>query len=367
MPDLPMMTLVRAASLTHFFEVSKDLGFNPRACLQRAGLSEAMLRDPELRIPSESAVALLEDVAHQSNCMTFGLRMAQSRQLSHFGAVSLLIGHQATLRDALATTIEYRHLLNESLTLHMEELGSKVVVREEVLANAAARQATELAIGVLFRLCSAVMGTRWRPHRVNFSHAAPSDLGLHKRVFGCPVVFDSEFNGIVLSAKDLDAPNPNADPAMARYAKQFLETLPASPNGKVAHEVRRAVYLLLPMGRATSERVAQGLGMSVRSMQRQLEESGTSFTNVLNEVRKDLAPRYLRQRHYSLGRVSEILGYSTQGSFTRWFASLFHQSPSQWRAQALVGHTLRVSPLRDTALKGGPKPVSKSTVRGKPQ
>ena len=357
-----MITLVRAASLTHFFEVAQSLGFNPRACLQRAGLSEAMLRDPDLRIPSDSAVALLEDVAYNADCITFGLRMAQSRQLSNFGAVSLLIGHQATLRDALATTIDYRHLLNESLTMHMEEMGSKVIVREEVLANVAARQATELAIGVLFRLCSAVMGGRWRPHSVNFAHAAPKDLGLHKQVFGCPLVFDSEFNGIVLSARDLDAPNPNADPAMAGYAKQFLETLPASPTGKVEHEVRRAVYLLMPMGRATSVCVAQGLGMSVRSLQRQLEESHTSFTAVLNEVRKDLAPRYLRQRHYSLGRVSEILGYSTQGSFTRWFESQFKQSPSQWRAQASGGQALRLSPLRHTAMKRRPKPEGESAV-----
>lgn len=326
-----MITLVRAAVLTNFFEVAAGLGLNARPPLRTVGLSEAMLRDPELRIPSDAAVALLEEAALSSGCDTFGLRMAESRQLSNFGAVSLLISHQPTLRDALRTTIDYRHLLNESLAMHIEDAGRQVIVREEVVANVPTRQATELAIGVLFRMCAALMGSRWHPHSVNFTHAAPRDMRLHRRVFACPLEFDSEFNGIVLSAADLDAPNPSADPNMARYARQFVDSIPTARQSSVVLEVRRAIYLMLPMGRATSAQVAQGLGTSVRSMQRQLDEAGCSFTSLLNEVRKELAPRYLDNRKFSLGRISELLGYSTQGSFTRWFEAQFGTVPSAWR------------------------------------
>lgn len=328
-----MIPLVRAAVLTHFFEVANGLEFSPRKALQQAGLTEAMLRDPELRIPSDAAVALLEYAAEMSGCDTFGLRMAESRQLSNFGAVSLLISHQPTLRDALATTIEYRHLLNETLAMYIEDAGRQVIVREEVVANAPTRQATELAIGVLSRMCSALMASRWHPHSVNFTHPAPKDLRLHRRVFACPLEFDSEFNGIVLSAADLDAPNPSADPAMARFARQFVETIQSAQQGSMVLEVRRAIYLMLPMGRATSAQVAQGLGTSVRTMQRQLDEAGSSFTVLLNEVRKELAPRYMANPKYSLGRISELLGYSTQGSFTRWFEAQFGEIPSAWREQ----------------------------------
>lgn len=328
-----MIPLVRSAVLTNFFEVANSLGFNPREALQRAGLNQAMLMDPEQRIPTDAAVALLEDAAQASGCQTIGLRMAESRQLSNFGAVSLLISHQPTLRDALITTINYRHLLNESLALHIEEAGKQVIVREEVVASANARQANELAIGVLFRMCAALMGARWKPISVNFSHSAPADLRLHKRVFSCRLEFDSDFNGFVLATSDLDAPNPSADPAMARYARQFIESMPLPHVRSVVMEVRRAVYLMLPMGRATSECIAQGLGLSLRSMQRQLDAAGTSFTILLNEVRKELAPRYMDNPKHSLNRISELLGYSTQGSFTRWFEAQFGQIPSVWREQ----------------------------------
>ncbi len=328
-----MITLVRSAVLTNFFEVVNGLNFNPRESLQQVGLSQAMLMDPEQRISSDAAVALLEESARASGCPTIGLRMAESRQLSNFGAVSLLISHQRTLRDALITTIDYRHLLNESLALHIEDAGEHVIVREEVVSSANARQATELAIGVLFRMCAALMGSRWQPHSVNFSHSAPADLRLHRRVFACRLEFDSEFNGIVLSAADLDTPNPSADPAMARYAKQFIESMPLPHQHSIVLDVRRAVYLMLPMGRATSVCIAQGLGLSVRSMQRQLDQADASFTELLNEVRRELAPRYMDNPKHSLSRISELLGYSTQGSFTRWFEAQFGQIPSAWRQQ----------------------------------
>jgi AraC-like DNA-binding protein len=206
-----------------------------------------------------------------------------------------------------------------------------VIVREEVVAAVPARQATELAIGVLFRMCATVLGDRWQPDSVNFTHDAPRDLSLHKRVFGCRIEFGSDFNGFVCAAADLDIANPTADPAMARYAQRFVEALPYVSEPSVVLDVRKAIYLLLPGGRASSEYVAQGLGLSLRTMQRQLDEAGVSFTQLVNEVRRDLAKRYIENPRYTLVRVSELLGYSTQGSFTRWFSTQFGMPPQQWR------------------------------------
>ncbi|GAB2482163.1 AraC family transcriptional regulator [Comamonas humi] len=328
-----MSILVRAAALTNFFEVAQALGYNPQAALRQAGLTPAMLADPEQRIPAKAAVGLLEEAAREAACPTFGLRMAESRQLSHFGAVSLLISFQATLRDALATTIKYGHLLNESLAMQMEDVGSMVIVREELLTDVPSRQANELAIGVLYRMCAALMGSRWKPLAVQFSHAAPPDPATHRRLFQCPVDFDQEFNGIVLAAADLDKPNPSAEPAMARHAQRFIESLPTAQAPSVVADVRHAIYLMLPSGRASSTYIAQGLGLSVRTMQRQLDEAGTNFSDLLNDVRSELAQRYMDNPEYSLARVAELLGYSTPSSFTRWFSAQFGAAPARWRAR----------------------------------
>jgi AraC-like DNA-binding protein len=330
-----MSTLVRAAVLTNYFEVASHLKVNTQPLLARANLSRKLLVDPEQRIPLAAAIALLEDSARATRCSTFGLRMAESRQLADFGVVSLLLTHQRTLRAALQVLTEYRHLLNESLAIHIEDAGKMVILRQEVVADrpTSSRQATELAIGVLFRLCAALLGPHWRPQSVCFTHAAPDDLQLHKRLFKCAVAFDAEFNGITCLAADIDRPNPLADPTMARHAARIIDTLPRAGASSITLDVRKAIYVGLPMGRATIEQVAQVLGMNVRTLQRRLEDSGHTFSDLINEVRRELVQRYMANSQYTLRRISELLGYTMLSSFSRWFSAEFGVAPVVWRAR----------------------------------
>lgn len=339
-----MPTLVRAATLTNFFEVARERGLNPLPLLRQVGLSRTLLEDPDQRVPVESVVSLLESAAEASGDEHFGLRMAQTRQVADFGMVSLLISHQPTLRDALRATIEYRHLINDSLALQIEEAGPSVILREEVVSGLPARQANELAIGVLLRLCTAVLGEDWRPASVNFTHSAPRDASLHRRFFGCPLQFDSEFNGLVCRASDLDAPNPAAAPALARYAQRFVDSLPHVSEPSVVQEVRKAIYLMLASGHASSAYVAQTLGLSVRTMQRRLEEADASFGALVNEVRRELVQRYLDNPRHSLVRISQMLGYGSPSAFSRWFAAEFGQAPQRWRAERLAGAQAEAPP-----------------------
>lgn len=328
-----MKTLVRAAALTNFFEVAAALRLNTQPLLRQARLSRMLIDDPEQRIAVDACVALLEAAADASACPTFGLRMAESRQLSDFGMMSLLISHQPTLRAALDTIVRYRHLVNESVAIFVEDGGKVVIIRQEVVLDAPSRQATELAIGVVFRMCRALLGAHWHPLSVNFTHAPPLDMQVHRRLFGCALEFGAEFNGIVCLKADLDAPNPTGDPAMARHAQRFVESLPPVNAPSIARDVRHAVYLMLPMGRATSDAIAQGLGLSLRTMQRQLDDTGVSFTDIVCDVRRELAQRYVANPAYSLLRVSELLGYGSAASFTRWFSAQFGQAPNAWRKQ----------------------------------
>lgn len=328
-----MTAIVRAAALSNFAEVARQVGLNPIQVLREVGLDPRVLDDPDLRISATTVAELLDIAAERSGCVTFGLRMAESRQLANFGAMSLLITHQPTVRDAMAAITSYRHLLNESLAASVEDCGDLVILREELLVetNRSLRQAYELAIGTLFRMIRALLGPRWRPLSVNFTHPAPADLNVHRRILGADVQFGSEFNGIVCMSADLDRPNPAADPALAQYAKQFIDTLPFADRKSTTHEVCKAIYLLLPLGGAGIGGVAQSLGLNVRTLQRRLEAESEAFSDLVNGVRRDLVVRYLESRTYSLTRIAEMLGYGQLSSFTRWFIGQFGVSPSQWR------------------------------------
>lgn len=330
-----MVALTRAGVLTNYVEIAQHLGINPHRMLQSVGLSESLIREPEQRIPSVAAITLLEESARVGNCPTLGLRMAESRQLSDFGAISLMLRHQATLRQAIAATIQYRHLLNDALAIYLEEDDKTVIIREEVVTDLeiSSRQSIELALGVMCRLCTALLGGNWHPLGVKFTHDAPPDLQLHRRVFRSNLEFGAEFNGIVCSAAELDKPNPLADPALANHAKSYLDSLSAHDEHSALLDTRKAICLLLPMGRANIEQVAATQGMNVRTLQRRLDEQGVTFSDLVNGVRRELAIRYMRNENYSISQIADLLGYSMPSSFTRWFISQFGKPPAIWRKE----------------------------------
>jgi AraC-like DNA-binding protein len=333
---VPMAALTRAASLTSYAAVARRAGLNPHAMLRKVGIDPAVLSEPDQRIPALRVLNLLEETARASGRATIGIEMAESRQLSDFGALSLLLSHQRTLRDILGTLVQYLHVLNESLAVQIERSADLVIIREEIVAElgGATRQATELAVGVMFRLCRTLLGTNWKPDSVHFVHKAPKDLAVYHRVFGMKPQFGSSFCGIVCAAADLDKPNPSADPVMARYAQQFVQAMPGAASRSVLQEVRKAIYLLLPMRRATIEQVASGLGMNSRMLQRQLEAEGEIFSALLNGVRRDLVARYMKNENYSLTEISALLGFSHSSAFSRWYHAQFGISPRRSRTKS---------------------------------
>jgi len=329
-----MPHLVRAASLTNYSEVARSVGLDPLRMLADVGLSASVLREPDLMLPADRVGQLLENSAAASGVESFGLRMAETRQLSNLGRVGMLIRDQATLRDSISVLVRYQAMLNGSLSVMIEESAGVVVIREEVIVGRAqpVRQAIELAIGVMLRLMRQVLGERWRPRRVCFTHAAPRDIGTHGRVFGPCVEFDHDFNGIVCAKADLDAANPSADPAMARYAQELLDTTLQTHVPSMLDDVRRTVLLLLPSGRCSIEQVAAHLGVVCRTVQRRLSEQGVSFSTLVNDVRIELAERHVVNSERALTDVAALLGFSAPSGFSRWYHAQFGCSPSQARA-----------------------------------
>jgi AraC-like DNA-binding protein len=323
-----MTALLRSASLTHFAEVAAECGLDARALVAEVGLPPRCLQDPDLKIPASKVGHLLELAAERAKEPAFALRMAESRRLSNLGPLALLVRDEPTLRSALEALMRHIHVHNEALAVEVEPSSNLVVIRQHLLGEGGQplRQASELALGVMFRVLAVFMGAGWRPRLVCFTHKAPASLAMHRRIFGDAVEFGHEFNGIVCNAADLDRPNPGADPVMARYAQRLLgSTLGA--NAKLSDRVRQLIVLLLPRGLCRIEVVAQHLGVDRRTVARRLAAENTSFSELVNALRRDLVARYLADGARPLGEVSALLGFSAPSAFSRWYSLGFGQSP----------------------------------------
>lgn len=331
-----MEPLLKAVTLKNYLAVAEQSGIHGIELLRQNRITLSMISDPDQMLPYANVLRLLEDSANRSGQESFGLLMAQSRTLADYGEVGLMMSHQATLRDALAVAIEYGNLINRHFALSIEGRGKLTFLHEETLADSSLpkRQAVELSTALVYQTCVSMLGPHWRPRAVTFTHARPSSTAVHDHMFRSKVEFDADFNGILCDTADLDAPNPKADPHLAAIAKRFMAQAPAVGQEELLFNLRKAMYLLLPSGKAKVKQIAPSLGMSVRTLQRQLDEKGLTFTDIVNSVRRELVYGHLSNRRNSIERVSTMLGYTKPTSFARWFSSEYGLSPKAWRNKA---------------------------------
>jgi AraC-like DNA-binding protein len=330
-----MSTPLQQVNLTEFLEVARQVGLDPHWLLRRVGISPTVLVDPDIRVPAKSVMKLLEDSAQLAGVEDIGLRVAEARQLTSLGPLWMLMREGATLRNALGAMARYLKLLNEALDLRIEEVGDTAVVRLEFLMSVqgSTRQSAEFIICLWFRLFKLLSGTTWKPRCVCFRHDAPASLATHRRLFGVPIRFRQEFDGILLDAADLDVASPGHDAALARHARQFLDTKLAQSDTTMPGKVRKLVFALLPTGQCGAEQVARQLGIDRKTMHRHLAGYGQNYLSIVDSVRVDLVSRYVRNNERPLSDVAVLLGFSSLSAFSRWFSTRFGCSVSAWRRQ----------------------------------
>ena len=344
------MTSGRAAMMMDYVPVALEVGLDPYHILADIGVSPSQLRNPEERLPRGAIASILERSAMEANCPHFAMLIAERRDLSSLGPLSLVLQQQETLEDALRTLIRYQHLLSDLLTFNLEIEGDTALVRTQIVSRIdfAPRQAHEAVGTMLSRVFIEIGGSAWKPECLYFMHAAPPSLEVHHRVLGCPVHFGSGVNGVAYAREALHARNPGYRSNLAAYANSYFEAqLPSAPLLTEADRTRRALFILLASGKASIENVARHIGVSPRTLQRRLEAEGTGFSVVLNGVRRELVVRHLLNNVQTLAAIGEMLGYASPAAFTRWFTSEFGMSPSAWRRSASDDPPLAPAPADD--------------------
>ena len=145
------------------------------------------------------------------------------------------------------------------------------------------RQATELATAALLGIVRELLGRQWEPLSLCFTHRAPASLDAHRAVFGPRLQFGHEFTGLVFYATELDAANTASDPLLRPYADQLRTALGAPPAATVTGQVTQLVEMLLPVGRCSTHQVARSLGVTQRTLHRQLAAEGQSFSAIVHD------------------------------------------------------------------------------------
>ncbi|WP_019447334.1 AraC family transcriptional regulator [Cupriavidus sp. BIS7] len=321
----------RAAALTGYEPLARAVGLDPYRMLRAAKIPAKALDDPNLMISADAVGWLLEESALRSGEEAFALLLAEKRSLANLGMLALVVREEPTLRTAMLATARYLRLHNDGVQLRLDDAGDLAALHINFRRPGVWRQAVEQSVGVLLRTFAVLTQNTFRPVSISFTHEAPSNLDVHRRVLGTAVEFSKEFNAIVCRSRELDLPIPAATPELSREVKRLLDVqLARLEEDDLTQRAREVVKMLLPTGLCSVERISQHLGINRRTLNRHLASSDESATTIVNAVRLELAEEYLANSRRKLYEVAELLGFSTAGDFSRWFRREFGKTPSDW-------------------------------------
>ena len=193
----------------------------------------------------------------------------------------------------------------------------------------------DMAMAVTVRMCRLSYGPDFVPARVMMRRPRPDCAERFRTVFGVDVVFGAAQNLICFDRESLSVRLPHASSELARANDRVvIEYLDRFDRSQVSMRARAWLIEQLPSGHPTQSLLARSLHMSVRNLQRRLQEEQTSFKVLLDETRRELAKQYVREAHRPIGEITYLLGFSEVSNFTRAFRRWTGMSPNEYRRAA---------------------------------
>jgi len=296
-------------------------------------LVDASATDPEQRIPATLAHRFLSDAVERTNDPALGLKAGCAVSLGDGGALDYAMSSAATVREALAVAARFVPLVNDALTLQLDSAEGRAFFRMDsrVVMPPAAE---DFLVSAVYKNHMRVLANEAADLECWFLHAKPSDTAEYERMFvPAALRFGSPACGFAFRHDFLDTPLAKADPklhdVLKKHAEMLLSEIPTASS--VTDTVRNRLIRELPQGNANATHVAQQLHMSQRTLERKLASEGTTFKQLLDEMRRRLALEYVSTRNFGLSEIAFLLGFSQQAAFHRAFKRWTSQTPLEYR------------------------------------
>ncbi len=329
---------VRADAIRHSFpQAVRALGGDPNKLLATEGINPAALNDPDALLLYRTMINLLERTAVELSCPDFGLRMAECTgdALTVLGPLGVAMKNAGSLRDALSYCAKYLHVYSEAIHISLErdEWNGRDYMLFDILLDGVPRQrqVVEHALGLAHNAIRVLSCRKSQPTEIWITHGAPASLKHYAEFFSTTVKFGMPYNAIYFSKDSLTQPIVNRDTQIFQMAESFIDLRFPVSAVPLSRQVRVILNKLLVGDRCNQTTVASMLGMHPRTLQRGLRAEGTTFEEIIDVVRREIALRSLTDKSVSLTQIAERLGYSETSVLTRSCQRWFSRSPRQLR------------------------------------
>jgi AraC-like DNA-binding protein len=314
-----------------------SLGIDPAPTLLEGGFAADSFTDPNARLPALATARMWRSASARAGDPAFGIYASRFVRPATFHALGYAVFASTSLRDALDRLLRYSHLVSDAAELSLDTSPSEVtlsfVARPDAVhtPGVPSDEAIDAVTSLIVRTCRVLTDPSFALRAIQLRRAEPANPVVHERFFRCPLRFGAREEALTFDARELDRRLPTANPELARHNDDLVQRyLAGMREGTVVDRLRRILSQHLS-GDASPSKLAGLLGMSGRSLQRRLQEHGTSYAQVLRDTRRDLAMSYLVQHECSITEIAFLLGFEDASAFARAFRSWTGVTPSAFR------------------------------------
>jgi AraC-like DNA-binding protein len=315
-------------------------GFNlpSEPILRTANLTRQDLEDPERSAPFPEIDRLIGLCVRRTKCAHLGLLLGQHANLQSFGIAGRLARNAPSvgiaLRDLAAHFMLHDSGGAPSVAIHDAAATLTYGIHTAGVRNA--DQVYDLSVVSMINVMRQLCRASWKPDAIFLPRKRPADTRPYREILGAPLRFDAVQAAIVFPAFWLERPIADADPLIYTV---LLDRGSAELTGQMPMlhgDVRRTIRLLLPLRQCSRGDVAKRLGAHPRTLGRRLQESGTTFQALLDDVRAQMSKQLLLDTRLPIARVAAAAGYDDPTVFTRAFTRWTGRTPSEFRADLMA-------------------------------
>ena len=307
---------------------------DPEPLFRKSGIDMSQLSNPDTRYPGDRIQHLWQLAVDASGDPCFGFVAGEHVQPVVLHGLGFSWLASDTLRDALTRLVRYSRLISSAANIQLQDSDDSLdlVILPPKGVKVVATAFQDSGMSGFLRMCRLTAGDEIDPVHVSLKRPNPGCDSRLQAYFRAPIEYDADTNILSFSKQLVDTPLTNANPLLARINDQAVtDYLARFDRDSLTMQVRSRIIERLHDGTPNQEAIAHSLNVSLRSLQRKLNNEETNFKTLLESTRRELALLYIRETHRSLGEITYLLGFSEPSNFTRAFKRWTGVSPVEYR------------------------------------
>jgi AraC-like DNA-binding protein len=301
------------------------------------GLDPQAVQQPDTRIPVETYLLIQDEAALYTHDPYFGLHMGEFAEAGSWSILGYMMMNCKTLGEAFEKSGRYSRIIGNLIEARAEPRLNKVkfVFFTPPHAPKMSRHCFDATFSSSVRLMRTLTGTDLSPLDVTFIYPEPESTAEYERVFRCPVRFGQKDNSVSVDWSIGSTPILMANPGLLAYFEKYAQDFLAEMDRKSeqTRAVTKIILARLDDERLSIDKVAREMSVSVRTLQKRLEDEGVVFSDLLKDTRHKLAQNYLRE-NYSVEQITYLLGFSEPSVFRKAFKKWSGVTPGEYRERS---------------------------------